>query len=97
LDAIAGELRSAAGGGASPLEYLELLVNDLGHAALSLRPEILGALRALEDAGARAALVTGSGPTAFGLFDDIVLADRAARALPPRYAGAIVTAPERSA
>ena len=42
------------------------------------------------------ALVTGSGPTAFGLFEDIVAADRAAEALPPRYAGAIVAAPETS-
>jgi 4-diphosphocytidyl-2-C-methyl-D-erythritol kinase len=94
LDAIADELRRAAAGGASPLEYARLLVNDLGQAALSLRPEIRGALAALDETGARATLVAGSGPTAFGLFDDIVAADRAARALPPRYAGAIVAAPE---
>ena len=37
-------------------------------AALSLRPEIEGALAALREAGAAQALVTGSGPTAFGLF-----------------------------
>jgi 4-diphosphocytidyl-2-C-methyl-D-erythritol kinase len=96
LDAIADELRRVAAGGASPLEYAELLVNDLGEAALSLRPEIQAALAALEEAGAGATLVAGSGPTAFGLFEDIVAADRAARALPPRYAGAIVAAPERS-
>jgi 4-diphosphocytidyl-2C-methyl-D-erythritol kinase len=36
--------------------------------------------------------VTGSGPTAVGLFDDIVAADRAAGTLPPQYANAIVTA-----
>ena len=68
---------------ASPLEYAELLVNDLEQAAVSLRPEIAEALDALEEVGARRALVTGSGPTAFGLFDDIVAADRAAAALPP--------------
>ncbi len=39
------------------------------------------------------ALVTGSGPTAFGLFADIAAADRAAASLPPRFAGAIVSAP----
>ena len=65
-------------------------------AALSLRPEIAAALSALEEAGAEVALVTGSGPTAFGLFEDIAAADRAADALPPRYANAIVAAPETS-
>jgi hypothetical protein len=40
--------------------------------------------------------VAGSGPTACGLFEDIVAADRAAAELPPRYAGAIVAAPEAS-
>ena len=44
--------------------------------------------------GPQRALVTGSGPTAFGLFADIVAADRAAAALPPRYAAAIVTGPD---
>lgn len=95
LEEIASRLRDAAGGGASPLDYLELLENDLQNAALSLRPEVAEALDALETAGAAKALVTGSGPTAFGLFEDIVAADRAAAALPPRYADAIVTAPQR--
>jgi 4-diphosphocytidyl-2C-methyl-D-erythritol kinase len=40
-------------------------------------------------------MVTGSGPTAFGLFADIVAADQAASALPPRFANAIVSAPQR--
>jgi 4-diphosphocytidyl-2-C-methyl-D-erythritol kinase len=96
LDEIAGKLRDAAGGGASPLHYAELLVNDLGEAALSMRPEIAAALSALREAGAQVALVSGSGPTACGLFEDIAAADRAAGALPPRYANAIVAAPETS-
>ena len=96
LERIEGELRAAAGRGASPLSYPELLVNDLAEAALSLRPEISGALDALREAGAAVALLTGSGPTAFGLFEDIAAADRAAGALPPRYASAIVAAPEPS-
>lgn len=95
LDEIADRLRDAAGGGASPLEYADLLVNDLEQAAISLLPEIAEALSALEEVGARRALVTGSGPTAFGIFDDIVAADHAATMLPPRYAHAIVTAPDR--
>jgi 4-diphosphocytidyl-2-C-methyl-D-erythritol kinase len=94
LKALGEKLRAAAAG--SPLDYAGLLVNDLGEAALSLRPEISGALEALLGAGAVRALVTGSGPTAFGLFEDIAAADRAANALPPRYASAIVAAPETS-
>lgn len=93
LRELRGRLREAAGGGASPLDYPELLVNDLQEAALSLRPEIAGALNALEQAGAARSLITGSGPTAFGLFEDLAAADRAASELPPRYAGAIVAAP----
>jgi 4-diphosphocytidyl-2-C-methyl-D-erythritol kinase len=95
LERIAGELRAAAAGGASPLEYAELLLNDLEQAALSLQPEIAEALAALEEVGAVRALVTGSGPTAVGLFEDIVRADEAASALSPRYADAIVSAPQR--
>ena len=94
IEALTGRLREAAGSGRSPLEYTELLVNDLEHAALSLRPQIREALEALREAGAEAALLTGSGPTAFGLFGDLAAADRAARMLPPRWAGAIVTAPQ---
>jgi 4-diphosphocytidyl-2-C-methyl-D-erythritol kinase len=92
----AGErLRAAATDGRSPLEYAELLVNDLEPAALSLRPELEEALAALREVGAAVATVAGSGPTVLGLFEDIVAADRAAGSLPPRYAGAIVTAPAR--
>jgi 4-diphosphocytidyl-2-C-methyl-D-erythritol kinase len=94
LEALGARLRDAADGGASPLGYLELLENDLQAAALSLRPEIGEAIEALESVGAAPALVTGSGPTAFGLFPDIAAADRAAASLPPRHADAVVAAPE---
>jgi 4-diphosphocytidyl-2-C-methyl-D-erythritol kinase len=93
LDALGERLVDAAGGGASPLAYLELLENDLQPAALSLDPEIGDAIRALESVGAARALITGSGPTAFGLFPDRAIADRAAASLPPRYADAVVAAP----
>ena len=89
-----GRLREAAGSGASPLDYAELLVNDLERAAVSLQPPVAEALGALGDVGAARALVTGSGPTAFGIFPDIAAADNAAAALPPRYAGALVAAPD---
>jgi 4-diphosphocytidyl-2-C-methyl-D-erythritol kinase len=93
LEAARERLVEVAGTGASPLDYPELLVNDLEPAALSLRPSISEALDALREVGAAAARVTGSGPTAFGLFADIAEADRAAYALPPRYAGALVASP----
>ena len=95
LDRLAQRMRAAAVPGASPLDYADLLVNDLEQAAISLRPRIVEALAALEEVGAVRALVTGSGPTAFGLFEDIVAADTAAAALPPRYANAIVSTPQR--
>lgn len=62
-------IAAAAGRGAHPLEYPPLLVNDLAPAALSLRPSIGIALELLAEVGAPIATVTGSGPTAVGLFD----------------------------
>jgi 4-diphosphocytidyl-2-C-methyl-D-erythritol kinase len=94
LDSIAERLRDAAAGAGSPLSYVELVHNDLQPAALSLRPGIAEAIEALEAAGAARALVTGSGPTAFGLFPDVAAADRAAAALSPRHAGAVVAGPD---
>jgi 4-diphosphocytidyl-2-C-methyl-D-erythritol kinase len=81
LEGLEGRLRSVAGAGASPLAYPELLVNDLEPAARSLRPDIGAALDALRDAGAPHALLTGSGPTAFGLFESLAAAREAAEAL----------------
>ena len=77
----------------SPLEYREHLVNDLQPAAISLRPEIEAALSALEEAGAAHAMVTGSGPTAFGLFPAVDAAVAAAENLREGFPGAIATAP----
>ena len=74
LDVLAERLRAAAGAGASPLSYPELLVNDLEPAARSLRPAIGEALDALRAAGAPQTLLTGSGPTAFGLFESLAAA-----------------------
>jgi 4-diphosphocytidyl-2-C-methyl-D-erythritol kinase len=78
LEALAGRLREAAGAGASPLDYAELLENDLEPAARALRPDVGGALDALREAGAPLARLTGSGPTAFGLFADLAAARAAA-------------------
>ncbi len=86
IERIAAELRQAAGAGASPLSYPELLVNDLEPAARSLRPAIGDALDALRAAGAPVALLSGSGPTAVGLFADLAAARAAAAALDRRDA-----------
>lgn len=58
------------------------VVNDLQAAALSLRPELADTLRAVEQAGADVALVSGSGPTVLGLFADPAAAERAAAVVP---------------
>ncbi len=81
LAALAERLRQAAGAGASPLIYSHLLINDLELAARSLRPAIGEALEALRGAGAGVALLSGSGPTAVGLFADLAAARAAAAAL----------------
>jgi 4-diphosphocytidyl-2-C-methyl-D-erythritol kinase len=77
IDSLAARLREAAAAGRSPLEYAELLANDLEPAARSLRPDIGGALDALREAGAPLVLLTGSGPTVFGLFPTLAAAKSA--------------------
>ncbi len=59
---LAGRLREIRGG-AGPV-----YVNDLEPAAVSLCPEIRRTLDAVRDAGADHAMVSGSGPTVFGLY-----------------------------
>ncbi|MDX6633853.1 MAG: 4-diphosphocytidyl-2-C-methyl-D-erythritol kinase [Solirubrobacterales bacterium] len=81
LDDLAARLREVAGAGASPLDYPDLLVNDLEPAARSLRPDIGDALQALREAGAPKAILSGSGPTAVGLFPDLGAAQVAAERL----------------
>jgi 4-diphosphocytidyl-2-C-methyl-D-erythritol kinase len=67
---------------AAPLpELAAALENDLEPAALSLRPDLASALTALTEAGALAARITGSGPTAFGVFATRADAERAVAGL----------------
>ena len=78
--------------GRSPKELRELaaaedppFVNDLEPAALSLCPSIADSLSVVRATGADHALVTGSGPTVFGLFwgpDASQRADAAAEVIP---------------
>lgn len=81
LERLRGDLLGATVAGASPLDYPELLVNDLATAARSLHPSIGDAMEELQAAGAELALVSGSGPTAFGLFREPAAAEAAAKRL----------------
>jgi 4-diphosphocytidyl-2-C-methyl-D-erythritol kinase len=81
LEDLARQLREVAGAGASPLAYPELLVNDLEAPARSLRPGIGDTLDQLREAGAAVAILSGSGPTAVGLFADLAAARAAASAI----------------
>jgi 4-diphosphocytidyl-2-C-methyl-D-erythritol kinase len=69
-------LRSGA-----PAALAPALANDLQAPALALRPALGRALRAAVDAGAAAALVSGSGPTVAALAEDEQGAVRLAAAL----------------
>jgi 4-diphosphocytidyl-2-C-methyl-D-erythritol kinase len=73
--------------GAGPAELAAGLSNDLEPAALSLRPDLATTLERLRSEGALGALVSGSGPTCFGLFEDGSAADSAAASI----RGAFVT------
>jgi 4-diphosphocytidyl-2-C-methyl-D-erythritol kinase len=64
-----------------------VLNNDLQPAALALRPELDEVLASLRGSGALGALVSGSGPTCFGLFADRSSAEAAAAGIE----GALVT------
>jgi 4-diphosphocytidyl-2-C-methyl-D-erythritol kinase len=70
-------------------DVANLMANDLERAVLSLRPEMTGALEALRSQGALGQIVTGSGPTAFGLFEHRQAAEAAAARIP----GAIAASP----
>ncbi len=75
---------------------LELIVNDLQPAAISLCPAIEAALAATREAGAEVVLVCGSGPTVAGLFCDRDHGERAiaaADALHARYPDAVAVVP----
>jgi 4-diphosphocytidyl-2-C-methyl-D-erythritol kinase len=52
----------------SPIKVREMLFNDLQPAALARHPELTDILAAFKESGAEGALMSGSGPTVFGLF-----------------------------
>lgn len=63
---------------ADDMELAPVLGNDLQPAALALRPDLEQVLTSLQDAGALGALISGSGPTCFGVFADRAAAVTAA-------------------
>jgi 4-diphosphocytidyl-2-C-methyl-D-erythritol kinase len=68
---------------AAPLAALaRAMENDLVAAAHRLRPGLTRTLAALREAGALTALISGSGPTAFGVFTSAAEAESAAEAIP---------------
>jgi 4-diphosphocytidyl-2-C-methyl-D-erythritol kinase len=68
-------------------------VNDLEEAARSLCPAIDAVLADVRAVGAGIAMVSGSGPTVFGLFGDLHAARAAARALAAPHPGAVAAGP----
>jgi 4-diphosphocytidyl-2-C-methyl-D-erythritol kinase len=87
--AVQGELFRRAHTARRPDQVAALMANDLEAAVLRLRPDVARALESLRGEGALRAMVSGSGPTAFGLFPDRDAADAAAAAIP----GALAAAP----
>jgi 4-diphosphocytidyl-2-C-methyl-D-erythritol kinase len=89
----AGELAALEAELATGALAPERIVNDLQDAARALCPAIDPALDAVRAAGARHALVSGSGPTVFGLFDDPGAAEAAAAALRAGHPRAVAAGP----
>jgi len=61
--------------------------NDLGEVAVRRLPELAGWLARLQELGAVAQSVSGSGPTIFGIFPTWEAAQEAAKALRPSFRG----------
>jgi 4-diphosphocytidyl-2-C-methyl-D-erythritol kinase len=90
LGRVEQRLRRALGdAGGDPLALAELAHNDLQAVAARLEPAVDRALALLREQGARVALVSGSGPAAFGVFGDHAEAKRAAAALAAHWEGAV--------
>lgn len=81
---------ATAAGGALPDE---LAVNDLEPAARALCPWIDGALEDVRAAGAQRSMVSGSGPTVVGLFDDPDAARAASGRLRAAHPGTVAAEP----
>lgn len=81
---------AAAGGDALALE--SVLHNDLEPAAIELEPRAGKAIALLRELGAPVALLSGSGPAAFGLFRSAGEAERARAAAQKSWSGGVAVA-----
>jgi 4-diphosphocytidyl-2-C-methyl-D-erythritol kinase len=73
----------------SPIDLMDVLRNDLEPAAIDLYPLAGRALDLLYESGARMSRLSGSGPTAFGLFDTPAEAEAAQTKLARRWEGGV--------
>ena len=73
-------------------KFFSSLKNDLTEGALTIVPEIYGNIYALKKAGAPAALMTGSGSCAYGVFADKKSREKAYRKLKVLYASNLIKA-----
>ena len=88
LPALSGSERAAVSGD-DVTELVKVLANDLQSATLQLAPGVQAPLDALSEAGALGQLVSGSGPTVFGICADATHASSVAETL--RSRGLIAT------
>jgi 4-diphosphocytidyl-2-C-methyl-D-erythritol kinase len=85
LDAVANEVRQAVGRNAGGPALARFMHNDLEPATVALEPAARTALALLHEAEAAAAIVSGSGPAAFGLFASGFEAEAGRRYLAERW------------
>jgi 4-diphosphocytidyl-2-C-methyl-D-erythritol kinase len=84
--------KSLAGSDGDSLSLVEVAHNDLEAMAARLEPTVDRGLGLLRDQGARAALVSGSGPAVFGLYADNDEAERAASEVRSLWDGTVTVA-----
>lgn len=85
VDACTGRLRRVLAAGPGLEELAGLMVNDLEISAFSMVPEIASIKNHLLGLGAAGALMSGSGPSVFGIFADAGDARAAAESLRSGY------------
>ena len=73
-------------------QLFPLLKNDLGEAAAELVPNIKHNIFNLKKAGAANALVAGSGPTVYGVFEEKAARDKAYKTLAALYGKSLIKA-----
>jgi 4-diphosphocytidyl-2-C-methyl-D-erythritol kinase len=88
LDKLASRLLAVVGDGADiPGGIVSILHNDLERAAIELEPSAARGLELLRETGADGAIVSGSGPTVFGLYPSADEAEAARASIDPRWDG----------